>query len=138
MGQLEEGDPQLQVKALRLGGDILWKLHREEEGVASFLRCLNVVSEAEDAGSEDRSGKGRQGDKGAGGGVTHGHDQRGAGYFRVRWVKDGAACLLCWLPWSCDRSPRIPFDAEEFFVACPTRTLPTPPKRGGRHQTARW
>lgn len=57
MGQLEEGEPQLQVKALRLGGDILWKLHREEEGVASYLRCLNVISEAEklqDAVHEDR------------------------------------------------------------------------------------
>ncbi|CAM9798757.1 unnamed protein product [Ectocarpus sp. 13 AM-2016] len=49
LGELEQGqgDPQLQAKALRLGGDILWKLHREEEGVASYLRCLSVVSEAE-------------------------------------------------------------------------------------------
>ncbi|CAM9335695.1 unnamed protein product [Pylaiella littoralis] len=45
--QLEQAEPQLQVKALRLGGDILWRLHRQEEGVASYLRCLSVVAEAE-------------------------------------------------------------------------------------------
>ncbi|CAM9390553.1 unnamed protein product, partial [Scytosiphon promiscuus] len=59
--QLEQGEPQLQAKALRLGGDILWKLHREEEGVKSYLRCLSVVSEAEklrDAADESRHGNG--------------------------------------------------------------------------------
>lgn len=57
LGQLEEGEPQLQVKALRLGGDLLWKLHREEEGVSSYLRCLNVISKAEklqDTARDDR------------------------------------------------------------------------------------
>lgn len=57
LGQLELGDPQLQAKALRLGGDILWRLHREDEGVRSYLRCLGVVSDAEklrDATQEGR------------------------------------------------------------------------------------
>lgn len=52
-----QGEPQLHAKALRQGGDILWKLHREEEGVASYLRCLSVVSEAEKV--QDASHEGR-------------------------------------------------------------------------------
>lgn len=52
-----QGDPQLHAKALRLGGDILWKLHREEEGVASYLRCLSVVSEAEKVHDASHDGR---------------------------------------------------------------------------------
>lgn len=57
MRRSELGEPQLQAKALRLAGDILWKLRQEERGVTSYLRCLTVASEAQerqDAMHEDR------------------------------------------------------------------------------------
>ena len=51
------GDPPLMAKVLRLAGDILWKLGRERESVRNYLRCLDVVAEAEenqDATHEER------------------------------------------------------------------------------------
>lgn len=45
------------MKVLRLGGDILWRLRWEEEGVASYLRCLRVVAKAE--GQEEAAHEGR-------------------------------------------------------------------------------
>lgn len=45
---------QLEAKARRLEGDILWKLEREVEGVDSYLRCLDVVMEAQDSQEDGR------------------------------------------------------------------------------------
>lgn len=44
----ELGEPHLEAKALRLSGDILWKLRREKEGANNYLRCISVVSRAQE------------------------------------------------------------------------------------------
>ncbi|CAN0056164.1 unnamed protein product, partial [Choristocarpus tenellus] len=44
----------LEAKALRLSGDILWELERREEAVVMYLRCLDLVGEAAEEGSQGR------------------------------------------------------------------------------------